>query len=500
MIDVPIQIALSIILVLLFFLMITQIFALMNPDKQIAMLNSDLLRAKINEACAAPDDSQNPAATIDKFSLPQPKPMDFGGFVEFLPAYAIHTGGDPNYVLYYEAFTPGDDVGWEIYQKDFGYRIIAPFTYTYPSGSTTIDPLDFKTQLDAFSKKVQDDANAKYGNSVFGITVMVNNIVLTKSFNTIPNTPVDASKVPGMREAGTGNLGDWANSKRFEFSAYNALTSLEKSLIKYRPCGDNALCLKTREFVYKYELSNACNNIKNIEIIYQANHKIGNILESAGLGTTSIAAGKGMSKVLSKYIPGVGVVVQLIGVDQILSSLVEYYLDYKISDFSIASPCTIDSKIEIYKNKCDSIPQSNRCTKFLSYPIYNYDYNAQSSVTTITQAGEHYYCAEKINNIENPETSPDGSCIRIMVTEPYSGYCWTPDPYKDYTSLWQQITNSDPIKSGIAMVFGLSPTIDNTDFLPDTKSVVLLPPQLYKTKMENWLEALGRKWWWGWPG
>jgi len=102
-----------------------------NPDKEVVTLNTELLRAKINEACHLKQ-----PVTLEKFNVPQPKPSRVLGVTDFLPTYSISGSGaaDPHYVLYYEAFPPGEAIGWESY-LDFNTRFIAPFDYAKYTGT-----------------------------------------------------------------------------------------------------------------------------------------------------------------------------------------------------------------------------------------------------------------------------------------------------------------------------------------------------------------------------
>lgn len=130
-------IVVEVILIVVFAVMLSRsVGAVFNPDKEVAILNTELLRAKINEACLLKPDK---GVTLDKFNLPQPKPSRIGGITDFLPAYAISGSGatDPHYVLYYESFPPGEAIGWEAYHR-FDTRFIAPFDYAKYMGTNKL--------------------------------------------------------------------------------------------------------------------------------------------------------------------------------------------------------------------------------------------------------------------------------------------------------------------------------------------------------------------------
>lgn len=126
-IEDTIFIVVEMILIVVFAVMVVRaVGSVFNPDKEVVTLNTELLRAKINEACQFP----GRAVKLDKFNLPQPKPSRILGITDFLPTYAISGSGaaDPHYILYYEAFPPGEAIGWEAYLRQ-DTRYIAPFDY-----------------------------------------------------------------------------------------------------------------------------------------------------------------------------------------------------------------------------------------------------------------------------------------------------------------------------------------------------------------------------------
>jgi len=525
--DVVLMLVSLILLVIFVWLLISIWGTVFNPDLQTSVLNTDLLRSKINEACAGSPNKDVPAAVLKGFALPQPKPLSLLG-VDFLPAFAIKSGGDPHYVLYYESFAPGDATGWEVFHKDFGYRFIAPFEYPpdkINSDGGIPDTGDFIKQLNDYAGIVSQEAQDKFPDTANKNVVLVNNVILTQALNVIPNQkPRAITEIKEQPEPTTGNLGKWASTNKFEFFGYSTLASVDRTLIKYRPCGTNALCLKTRDAVYKFPLDEkACGNVKYVELVYDARGNRDKNLEKA-FGWTAVgaggsaalykAAGSTFLKVVSKFVPSpvawVSWAVTIGGIAysgyEAAAHFMATVVSYKVSDFNLASPCRINSDVQIYKQPCKSLQDDYKCDKMIKYPMYEYEVSKVDGKVTAKKAGDHYACVDKIQNIDEATSgkvvstdgmfSSDDMCIRIQVNNMPDGFCWTPDPYKSDGSFFTKNIFTQTIES----VLGLSPTVESTDYLKNTNAIALVPPDVYKQKLENWLEVFERKWWWAWPG
>lgn len=156
-IEDTIFIVIEIIMIAIFAVLLSRaVGAVFNPDKEVVTLNTELLRAKINEACQFKGNE----VTIDKFALPQPKPSRIFGVTDFLPAYSISGSGaaDPHYVLYYESFPPGEAIGWEAYER-FDTRFIAPFDYAKVTGTSKLKNKGntiFNNEVDTFREAMKD--------------------------------------------------------------------------------------------------------------------------------------------------------------------------------------------------------------------------------------------------------------------------------------------------------------------------------------------------------
>jgi len=206
--DIPLITIIEVIIIVVgLFAILSIVRTWWQPHKQIAFSNAELLRTAIDDVCAG-----GGPKTIN-FNFPQPKPITFGRFgMGPMPKMMIKTSGDPNYLLYYENFPPGEAYHWEIY---------------------TIQPVkivDFLLDKRRFGYWRSDNP------------FLISNIVL-----------------------GNESFGNWTDDF-FKFSAYALLSDLNKSMIKYRMCGANALCLKTKDGIYRLPLPNCRGRIEGIQL------------------------------------------------------------------------------------------------------------------------------------------------------------------------------------------------------------------------------------------
>lgn len=532
-------------------LVVSILFSSFNPYDQIAFANTEKLRAAIDEACV-----RNSDVTLQSFELKQNVPFATWIF-PILPKWLIKGNGDSNYVIYYESFPPGEAVGWEVYH-DFENRII---TYL-PEGFAGKGAPD----VENFVKHViETHRNANKPGTVD--TVVIGNIMLSEDFRSDYILKSEAFSVgTGGQSGGAGGgsdfqtggktkerttaqekffgFGKWGDSdpktgtpaagdNRFRFNNYLGLTNLEKTLVKYEFCGENALCLKTRSGVYRYEL-NHCKNIKNIEIIYDARangwvrggiETVTGVAVGAGIwyGAGAISLG-GLGSFGLKFIgfiikhPIIAGIASTITAGVFTKTLVwasGYFMSYKTSDLAISSPCLLQSgsstneKITIRKTDCSSVEWQrdadySPCTRKIEYPVYQYDKESQKLGQVIYNGAPAYHsvCAEKtdysyINEPDRVGYSGD-TCIQIIVPQRASGFCWTPDPWKDsWASDTQLITRA----------LGLSPVRDSTGYMKidpaagssEQSSAFVLKP--YNDKiLTDFLSRWEKKLSWGWPG
>jgi hypothetical protein len=530
--DVSFWLIKIILLFIFLYLVYKLVVSYANPDMQNALLSTERLRAKINEACLNGDQ----VVVMDNFRLTQPKPSKMWGLTDVLPRFAISSGGDPNFVLYYEAFPVGEAIGWEVYQ-DFGTRVITPF-------KAVVDPVtsdEFKDiVLNVHLKSIEDDLKIRF--SDYERNMLVNNILLDNDVRAVPAGYI-SSDVGPLDYDGFGSvdetdeepnpviskknpLGTWVKDAptekddRYVFKNYRSLTQLEQSFIKYRPCGDNSLCLKTRDSVYRFPLDESCSDVEYIQFVYD--NREPNVLKIApGVITVSLLAVTKVS--ILKYAGRWGFVGALTSILYSFHEIIAFPLRYKVSDFYAASPCSFET-LEIEKLDSCNIPaddfvESHKmylCKNMIKYPIYDYG-------ETIRIMGDHYTCVDSLGddfgvkkNEEYHTENHEGPCIRITATGEIGDFCFTRDPeitqFTDPNSVlpeWlQNIRNFFHINEKLTVVmselFGGTPVRDTTIFFnvpnpPTTENVVLKPASIAESILGENREAYQKAWSWGWP-
>ncbi len=484
-------------LILLFMFMVFVVkagVAALNPDEQTVLINVNLLKNKIDEACSTG------YASMNDFNFPQPSPPRFAGLVDVFAQIAIRTSGDPHYILYYEAFPVGEAVGWETYH-DFNYRAVSPIDL---HTNTPITISDFKAQMETHLQNVQNNIKAFLGTQYTSTPVLVNNIKLSNYLNV---NPLEEASRNGNDKIKLGNAGDWKDdNKRFVFYSYNTLSSLDKSFIKYRTCDKNSLCLKTRSGVYVFPLNEACNG-KYLQLNYDAvsTKKTAAITIAAGAATVvgvKLLAGASAATVFGKLASFIGKGLSF-GIRHpviagttatalfysVSASIFKNTLTYKVSDFYAASPCRLKN-LEFEREACDS-----KCTKLYSYPIY--DYNPLDD--KVTPIGSHLTCVSGLNSDVSPNNLiSNAECIKIKVSEPREGYCWTPNPTTESIEWF----STDVLKKTILEIaneLGATPVYSSNTYTENPFMYILKPSETSRTMANRLAEAVGNTWSWKWP-
>lgn len=518
--------ALSLIFLLLGIALIAQIMLTgFNPYDQIAVANTERLRGAINEACVF-----DRAVKLSSFELKQNKPSLTWIFT-ILPRWMIRSAGDPNYMIYYEAFPPGEAIGWEAYQ-DFNKRLIVSIPDTWNGRSTNgMGGLEVQSFIDETYK----DYITPRPNDLVDV-IIVSNIILSGDFRSDYLLRSASGKGGGPVEDSTGAkaffaFGGWKNADpttklpgagdaEFKFSNYLGLSNLEKTSIKYIACGDNSLCLKTRSYVKRYPLAEECKDAKAMMLVYAADGEFTDLMKATGYGAgaltilalTPIAAGTG----------GTGLTVSLGTTTYLgykaLDKFLTFELAYKISDFSVVSPCKLEG-LEIIESSCLTDTELeglknvsgdySLCQEAVKSTLY--EYVSGTGILSKIEKGEHYTCLEKIGGssvaIQNPVTFTGGDkCIQIKTTKPKQDYCWTPDPYKEFPSNWGSFFKEfffslQSLRQLDVWAFGLTPITTSTDYFSNDGStgVILKPTGQELAKGETLFQTLKRAWWWGWP-
>jgi len=374
--------------------------------REIAFASTEKLAGAINEACFLGKDQE---VKID-FTLPQRKPLkDIMKVVEFnLPAaFRIKEDGDPQYVVYYQMFPPGEGVGWEVYH-DFGNRAIKMI-----SGGQSLSYLDFKHEFDQMRTDVSRKTTKSIDNYMIANVKLDPQVDLTSGITDL---------VP-PNERDKKGWGEWqfigeGNRKVFKFNGYSMLNDANMTAIKYASCGKGNLCLKTTEGVYAFPLDK-CSDY-NIEYIEMLNpDRDGIEFGLTGLSAPLSQAGRGNS--------------------------------FRMTNFNLASPC--DAQLKVKLTDCtnregpdydptgifpgwgsdfiDTISPGNpsdvlkdKCDNMIRVPLY------ERSGTNFVINGYHKVCLEDIDNNGDVDHHPAGNvlqgdtnCIRIEFEEK-NDYCF----------------------------------------------------------------------------
>ncbi len=529
--------AISLVFLLLGIVLLASIlFSAFNPYDQIAFLNAEKLRAKIDEACFK---GTGVEVSMDSFELRQNKPFATWIFT-VLPRWLIRSSGDPNYVIYYESFPPGEATGWEIYH-DMQNRLIVPITEEFLKNPTDVNgntipntPEKAPYPASLVEEYVKQVAKKSEDKNVGPIdSVIISNIVLSEDFRSdfVFKKPEAVGEtdnwkggiVPETKSAQQRffSYGKWnkqgeetkiplGGDNQFVFSNYLGLSPVEKTAIKYMPCGENSLCLKTRSGVYSFPLrvcnKNDPNEIKSIQLNWDGGSHVSLGDEITTQAKAAVAIGAMLLK--SGIIFKSGATALLIDA---IRDIFKYRTSYKVGDFYAASPCALSSEdlpdedysINIKKTPCSK----NLCDSYISYPLYQYNAKSQE----LSPAGEHYVCTQALGDHMSslPPTGLDsGDCIEINIKSLTNGYCWTPYPRQsggvERQTIWKEQTKklSRDLATSISLFFGF-PIYENTNFIASSSDIdniiVLNPTGTILKKIEGMFGDFDRKWWWGWP-
>lgn len=551
-----------------------------NPYEQIAVANARKLAAIMNQACV----SQGGSPIGFQFDLSQNVPVA-SNFLTVLPKWLMRNYGDPNYVLYYESFPPGEAIGWEVYHKfDNRLYVILDESFDGAGIQKVQDYIEGSQGKEGLKQKFSRENPAKQLEGV-----VVANLVLNDFYRGITVEKQDTSKQKteellgekskfggGGGTGGGGASGSFESSKElffgfgtwdsaqkskdgkptaldqedyFRFKNYQALPTVQKTLIKYQSCGPYALCLKTRSGIYRFPL-NACknNNIKAVQLVYDARNRkaVYGVLGvfvlasfipvgAAGAGGTTQLVLPGMGKIagssagavslLSKVVgvikpvikqtgkfvwkhPLIGGSLASEGIFNVAESLLSAMLSMKSGNLVLASPCHItDAQVVVTSCKDAAIPNSwdyKPCSGYIKYPIFNVD--KETEKLTAARNGEriiyHYECADKIATKPGEETIPNlahidnEQCIQLRVYEKPNNFCWTSDPSASSIAEW---SNADTI--GLAKALDFTPVRFGVEYIKSdgpVPTIVLTPTRT--EELDAFLTAWGRRFSWGWPG
>ena len=443
-----------ILLVLLFTL--TKIISGIEPHFQIAYANAELLRSTIDGLC----EQNSGSATLENWEFPQPKPLVVNaGPVEIgknvIPKLMIKYRGDPNFLLYYEAFPPPQAFGWEVYQ-DLGERAVVPLTQT---------------------SSITSDANRTIENFLSGAraATLIQSVI-------IPNIILGNKSAEG---AWLGSTGTWRSDALYSLAGTDLMPQIAKSSVKYRACGDYTLCMKTKDGIIKLPLPNCAKQGIQIDYI-QMYRETGDVFESIGedtLGAIGFStdewtlaswparlfaiakfSGKITTRLLGTVVAGIGaasIAADLAaGSENVAADIIALFTATS-SDFALASPCKVSMDISIGKCDCENMRQ-----------LKLFEYDAQKDA--LNAVGNYKTCWDRI------EGAPDDShatvnCVKIGL--------------RDATQFCRTQNVLLPL-SGFVTSFGQA-----TQYMPNFNAVQLLPGS---TSLKPGFASIDVGW--VWPG
>ncbi len=517
-------IVISLLFVLIGLTLVSALLASADPYAFIATSNTEKLRNAMEQACGG----QNQKIS---FSLPQNVPAMTSIF-SFATSWLLYEGGDPHYTLYYEMFPAGDAIGWESFQK---FRPKSLAYITEDAANKLGQRVSSSDDVDDYMKDVKKKLDDK---EIATDIIILRNVILNSEFPHYRNYRIDRREKTGSSSddfvSGFFGFGEWKRVDKngkpldgdnyFEFINYDALPTEEKTAIKYMPCGDHSLCLKTRSGVYRYELPNCeAQDIKYVALAYEERNVVKGLATGAELTAIALypparvralAVSKFAYNLLSK-IPWLGKTIIVAGAAYGTDSMTKYFVaafaGYKSSDFSIASPCAAE-EMEVTMMKCGDIPDEYSCNRMEKIPIMKFD--KDDGILPENQYREyHYTCTEKYNenydstssnpnifSLESGEISND-QCLLVKVTKLPEGYCWTPDPYKEL-SLGGGIDNlfREPATQAVARGLGITPVREFTSYVYQNMEGVS-PVTLLLPWVDNgfFIDRSGGLVSWGWP-
>ena len=365
---------------------------------QLALASTKRLAGAIRESCLTEHD------VPIELSMQQNKGMTTsiaGWPITIGSQMRIRTVGDPDFVLYYEMFPPGEAISWELYH-DFEPHAIT----VLPDG---YDGKDLSA-LEDFIKKSDDTALEKLAKedpskNIAHVPVLVANIELNPDMD-----PTTGKKIGQNDKEGFFGLGEWLDlqtgERIFRFTNYIALSEMNKTLVKYVACGPNSLCLKTPQGVYTFALPECAGKI--IDVRYKR---------------TSYTN---------------------------LEQPVEQAYAKRDADLSLASPCKMSANVKYVNCDCEQ-------GKFVKSPMYTYDVTDEKLKTSKDTYGNtiyHYQCVGTDINGGDSLPKTNGKCIEIEFNSK-EGHCYTYNAEDDVNML-------DKIR--IAMVSAGRPVKDSTEY------------------------------------
>ncbi len=211
----PLTVIVIIGIVILMILPFYAIMASQRSSTRRAIYYTSKLRDAIDSVC------EGSSAKTITFNIDQNMPNDL------LKGAYITTRGDPDVVVYYEAFHPGTGYSWEGYYGELPKNIL--FVYV----NSTNDEFD-KSYIKDFIERSEHEANETL-----------------KSLNVRTAIPMFYPVVANVQDS------NWKAVKQFGRVKYyikNATESQDRMIYKYEFCMNNSICMKTKNAIYAFPL------------------------------------------------------------------------------------------------------------------------------------------------------------------------------------------------------------------------------------------------------
>lgn len=533
--------AISIVFLLLALVLITTLLRSLNPQEQIALANTEKLRAAIEEACFTGD------RTVKiEMDLPQNIPW-FGSVFTILPRWIIKTAGDPNFLLYYETFPPGEAVGWETYH-DFEERLIITLDESFEGA----DLDSVKSYVLDIHKTYEEENPGKSVEEIF-----ISNVVINGTFDRETRLVSEGDRFVtrgGEVIAGTAddpnleriaekifNLGEWDSNSPlnvrdiFKFVNYMSLPAEDKTTIKYYACGDNTLCMKARDGIHRFPLEH-CEGIDYIQLVYdppKTKESVKLFISGTGLTGAGVLLIENVEEGIIRLL-GAGFSAIEIG-----KTVLFLATSWKVSDFYIASPCS-EQVFEISIEDCSATNAGpTGCVRPVKYPIYQFSdgiLTAKYMKNNNEITAWHTACIDNIigEEKEKPPASDFeeiGNCVRVKAVERIKSstlkgmgeFCWTLNPYTEnekesfFKKMWNYVSLaviSSPIIAfqysslqDLTSRVGGMPVTDSAGYDINNRVFILQSSKTSMVWYDKFLQAHGsptttgvqRFLHWGWP-
>lgn len=310
-------------------------------EKRIAVDSVQDLANTINLVCLTGNDQD-----IEIY-LPQTLP-EHEGLKDYITQY-FSTAGDPQFITYFEAFPPGEEYAWSQYVGVSMLLAIIPIRVPGVGGSAKI---------------------AQFGSKYSKFTTGISQGLLKKMGTTASQAGLKQLYIAAVPNVILRNAPSWGRWYGKKYVYNKGLSEIDKANEKFRTCGIDSLCLKTKYELFVFPLDEC----KKRNITY-----------------VELSKGSAEHPTLS------------------WQTIEDVFSVAKDKPFYLASPCK--AKFKVYKTKC-------ACSDLETIPVYEYDEKADTAV----QIGERSICEKSVKkDLKFWEKKDTFDCVKLKVySEGYS--------------------------------------------------------------------------------